>query len=145
MKKTSDRGWKAFDFGCDQKSNSPPTKKTKKVTVAEHSAISTQETGLTGKRKSSFNFINTVAPKSESDLAQSSPMLLISGPTGSAKSTTVNLLCNKLGISISEWVNPMDYDYDVFRSQGQISTFVEFLTESKWSSLLKSQTIKGLH
>lgn len=41
-----------------------------------------------------------------------------------------------MGIGISEWVNPMDQDYEFSRNSGQSAKFSEFLSDSKYPSLL---------
>lgn len=64
--------------------------------------------------------------------------LLITGPAGSGKTTTVRVLCKKLGINLTEWVNPVDHDFEVFRGLNQAGKFSEFLTESKWNSLFST-------
>nr|CAH7718275.1 unnamed protein product [Callosobruchus chinensis] len=46
-----------------------------------------------------------------------------------------------MGISVSEWVNPIDQDYEI-KGQNQISQFMEFLGDSKWNSLFDSQMKK---
>lgn len=65
--------------------------------------------------------------------------MLLSGPTGTGKTTTLNVLCKKLGISISEWVNPTDKDNELFKGNNQIKRFIEFLTDSKWHSLIETE------
>lgn len=61
----------------------------------------------------------------------------MSGPTGSGKTATVSVLCNILDISISEWVNPIDQEYE-YRGMKQIDYFIEFLSESKYNSLFET-------
>nr|CAI5858988.1 unnamed protein product [Callosobruchus analis] len=46
-----------------------------------------------------------------------------------------------MGISVSEWVNPIDQDYEV-KGQNQIAQFMEFLGDSKWNSLFDSDEKK---
>ncbi|EFA07969.1 Cell cycle checkpoint protein RAD17-like Protein [Tribolium castaneum] len=113
-------------------------------------------------KKRSFNFHQRLAPKTVPDLAvhskkiaevehwlqnnvcdnkNNSPnakFLLISGPPGSGKSITIQVLCKKLSIDITEWVNPLDQDFEVCRGANQVTRFVEFLTESKWNSLFST-------
>lgn len=64
---------------------------------------------------------------------------MLSGPTGCGKSTTVSVLCKEIGISISEWTNPVEQEYE-YRGQSQLNQFIEFLVESKWNSLFESES-----
>lgn len=57
------------------------------------------------------------------------------GPTGCGKTTTVNVVCKSLKIQISEWVNPVDREFDPCRVSGQTAQLIEFLSESKYPSL----------
>lgn len=75
---------------------------------------------------------------------QKSSFLMLSGPTGSGKTTTLNVLCKKLGISILEWVNPTDRDNEVFKGINQIKRFTEFLTDSKWHSLFETGSSRNI-
>lgn len=63
-------------------------------------------------------------------------MLLLTGPSGCGKTTTVHVLCNSMKIQVSEWVNPVDQDFEFTRNTGQTSRFAEFLSESKYPTLL---------
>lgn len=68
-------------------------------------------------------------------LQQTARFLLITGPTGSGKTSTIRVLCDSMSVDLSEWVNPMDQDFEVFRGPNQVTRFAEFLTEAKWNSL----------
>lgn len=70
--------------------------------------------------------------------------LLITGPAGSGKTSTVRVLCRKLGINLTEWVNPVDHDFEMFRGLNQAGKFSEFLTESKWNSLFSNGSKKAI-
>ena len=65
-------------------------------------------------------------------------MLLLTGPTGTGKTTTLRLLCEDMGIEVSEWVNPLPGDQELSGGPGQTVQFVEFLVESKYPSLLSN-------
>lgn len=65
-------------------------------------------------------------------------MLLISGPTGSGKTTSFNLICKSLKIDILEWVNPIDSDLDFWQG-GQSAKLLDFLEQSKYKSLIDSE------
>lgn len=60
---------------------------------------------------------------------------MITGPTGCGKTTTLNVLCKSLKIQISEWVNPVDREFDPGRASGQTAQLLEFLSEAKYPSL----------
>lgn len=63
------------------------------------------------------------------------PILLLSGPTGCGKTTTLNILCKFMQIQVSEWVNPIDKDFEYERSTSQTSRLLEFLSVAKYPSL----------
>ncbi|XP_054434436.1 cell cycle checkpoint protein RAD17 isoform X2 [Pteronotus mesoamericanus] len=74
---------------------------------------------------------------------QGGPILLITGPPGCGKTTTIKILSKELGIQVQEWINPVlpDFQKDdfkeimfnhessfhVFPYQSQITVFKEFL------------------
>lgn len=66
---------------------------------------------------------------------QTASFLLITGPTGCGKTVTVNVLCKSLNINVSEWVNPIDQDFEICRGPNQVNKFIEFLSETKYASL----------
>lgn len=62
-------------------------------------------------------------------------MLLITGPTGCGKTTTLNIVCKSFKVQVSEWVNPIDREFDFGRVSGQTARFAEFLYQAKYPSL----------
>ncbi|KAJ8936004.1 hypothetical protein NQ318_009685 [Aromia moschata] len=150
MKNMHSKTKRPFDFGAPKKNNLP----IRNGQQENH------------RDKKAFNFHNELAPKFITDLAvhpkkiqeleewlklnvlrtemKYAPLLLITGPTGSGKTSTINILCKKIGISITEWVNPVDQDYELFRNSGQLNNFMEFLSESKWNSLFDTGNNKNL-
>ncbi|XP_057661073.1 cell cycle checkpoint protein RAD17 [Diorhabda carinulata] len=156
----SSNQWKYFDFG-------PPTKNPSTTSVDFKKNFETKtvrqiknKNELFKQTKETFNFHEKLTPKSLNDLAVhpkklqeveewlkintlqahnrvSAPFLLISGPTGSGKTSTVTVICKTLKISISEWVNPIDQEYE-YKGMNQIDQFIEFLSESKYNSLFEN-------
>ncbi|KAJ8968641.1 hypothetical protein NQ314_002201 [Rhamnusium bicolor] len=164
MKRSRAREWKTFDFGPELKS---PVKNVNKKTSRNMDPEQvTADFRNTVTESQTFNFSKNIAPKTITDLAvhpkkiqeveewlklnvanqkmNYSSFLLLSGPTGSGKTATINVLCKKMEISVSEWVNPMDQDYELFRGPSQLKRFVEFLIESKWNSLLEIGNFKRI-
>lgn len=69
-----------------------------------------------------------------------SPILLITGPTGCGKTATVYLLSELMNIYIREWINTVDYDYEINRTANQVTRFNDFLvTEANFKSLFSDQ------
>ncbi|CAG9839662.1 unnamed protein product [Diabrotica balteata] len=154
------RQWKCFDFG-------PATKKVD-LSPKEH-IKENYETKITSSRKNipvtvkkCFNFHQQLAPQLISELAVHpkkiqevedwfnrfvldkkknffTPLLLLSGPTGSGKTSTISVICKKLNISITEWINPVDQDYE-YKGMNQVEKFLEFFSESKYCSLFENTT-----
>ncbi|KAK9883295.1 hypothetical protein WA026_001476 [Henosepilachna vigintioctopunctata] len=145
--------WKSFDFGP----NICSPKRTSSIEILDF-PLEKQVVKATYSNSSAFDFHSKLTPKVVSDLAVHSKkieevklwlenvfskqrdnhtaILLLSGPTGSGKTATLNVLCKDLDISISEWVNPVDQDYELLRGSNQMNTFIEFITtESKYTSL----------
>lgn len=69
----------------------------------------------------------------------SSPMLLVTGSTGSGKTTTVKVICKVLGIEIREWINPIDQATELEWGPSQLSQFLDVISDSKYPSLFGSQ------
>lgn len=40
-----------------------------------------------------------------------------------------------MNVRVTEWINPVDIDYELLKGPGQIVTFLEFFMESKYNSL----------
>lgn len=83
------------------------------------------------------------------------PMLLVTGPAGSAKTTTVKIVASSLNYSVKEWVNPVDkidfkeekiFDGDPYDKFGyfenrQIEKFEEFIfRSSRYKTLFEGET-----
>lgn len=66
------------------------------------------------------------------------PILVITGPTGCAKTTTLTVLCKELNIEILEWINPLSLSYEYESRPSQITQFLEFMLESKYPSLVSN-------
>ncbi|KAG5894109.1 hypothetical protein JTB14_004048 [Gonioctena quinquepunctata] len=157
--------WKSFDFGPDTKEKCSTTLEVMNVNT-DNKRVNKQNSRGAFTNKS-FNFHVKLAPRVISDLAihpkkiqevhewfrryvvdphpgvKLAPFLLLSGPTGSGKSATVDVICKTLGISISEWVNPMDQDFE-YKGTNQVNQFLDFLIESKWNSLFGINTNKRI-
>lgn len=73
-----------------------------------------------------------------STLQHGPSILLLTGPTGSGKTTTLRLLCKEMGIEVLEWVNRLSGDQELCSGPGQTVQFIEFLVESKYPSLLST-------
>ncbi|XP_045477149.1 cell cycle checkpoint protein RAD17 [Harmonia axyridis] len=165
VKKTSST-WKSFDFGPEK------VFPRKSPMVTDSSNYESKTRIITSKinnkpRKSSFDFYSQLSPKNISDLAvhpkkiqevkswlekafsneseKTNSFLLLSGPTGSGKTATLNVLCEQMGISITEWINPIDQDFELLRGPNQVNKFLDFLTtESNYSSLLNTSMLKRI-
>ncbi|XP_044253805.1 cell cycle checkpoint protein RAD17 [Tribolium madens] len=159
MKKTGNKWLGLFLDPEKTDHNAPPAK------LANASKKDTSVTSPVPKKRS-FNFHQRLAPKTVPDLAihskkiaevehwlqsnvcdnknrsPNAKFLLVTGPPGSGKSITIQILCKKLSIDITEWVNPLDQDFEVCRGPNQVVRFVEFLTESKWNSLFSTGSKK---
>ncbi|XP_017770429.1 PREDICTED: cell cycle checkpoint protein RAD17 [Nicrophorus vespilloides] len=149
--------WIAFNF--DQKETKDAPKKIKKP-VATKSVVA-----VPNEKLKSFKFFDKIDPKNIEDLAVHAkkikeveewldanvinpttkvnvPMLLLTGPTGAGKTTVVKVLCQCKNIDIQEWINPIDKDFETFKGPGQSVRLQEFLTESKFPSLLTKASTK---
>lgn len=78
----------------------------------------------------------------QSNIFQDVSILLLNGPTGCGKTTTLNVLCDILNIEIIEWINPIDKNYEFEMGPGQTARLLEFLTESKYPSLIQNSKYK---
>ncbi|CAH2001986.1 unnamed protein product [Acanthoscelides obtectus] len=147
---------KTHNVSKSKTENASPEKTTVNQSVTSNKLISDTVSGIS--KMPAFDFHQKLTPKTVSELAvhpkkiqeveswlqryvvspeqnmKRSQFLVISGPTGSGKTVTLNVICSSLGISVSEWVNPIDQDYEI-KGQNQISQFMEFLGDSKWNSL----------
>ncbi|KAJ3644846.1 hypothetical protein Zmor_022547 [Zophobas morio] len=155
MKKGAKK-WLGLQFDFEENSKTIPSTNCTTVEVKK------SKSDLSALKKRTFNFQLHLKPKIVTDLAvhskkigeveswlqlnvinrpknsvcnQTASFLLICGPTGSGKTATIQVLCKKLGIDISEWTNPVDQEFDFYRGVNQVTGFTEFLTESKWNSL----------
>ncbi|XP_060522258.1 cell cycle checkpoint protein RAD17 [Cylas formicarius] len=147
--------WKSFDFGPESsvdntEENILPTKLLTK----------SLDNGQTSENKVSLlNLQKKIVPKSVADLAihtkkiqelqgwlkfslsppgqekKCTPILLLSGPTGSGKTITLQVISKELNVALIEWVNPVDIDYEVGKGSSQRNRFLEFFHECKYSSL----------
>jgi cell cycle checkpoint protein len=153
MKKAGKK-WFAFDFEEEKSSESANLYEPRPDLLKKSNNYD-----LPVVNKRSFNFYRHLTPKTVADLAvhpkkinevelwlqnnvcnkpkncQTARFLLITGPTGSGKTSTIRVLCDSMSVDLSEWVNPMDQDFEVFRGPNQVTRFAEFLTEAKWNSL----------
>ncbi|CAH0563960.1 unnamed protein product [Brassicogethes aeneus] len=156
------KGWKSFDFGPKQEKQDQAPKKPHKTLVREKSCNEIESVV-----KKNFNFDKAVAPKKVEELAvhpkkikevelwlqmvvlekkqkSNASFLLLSGPTGCGKMATLNVLCKSMNITVSEWVNPIDQDYEITRGPNQVTRFIEFLTETKYVSLFDEPNQKKI-
>ncbi|XP_018575821.2 cell cycle checkpoint protein RAD17 [Anoplophora glabripennis] len=152
--------WKSFDFGPELELDSKLGIKYEKPNINKEQSSNTEI-----KMRNSFNFYDEIAPKTIEDLAVHSKkiedvqkwlilnvlnqemknkFLLLSGPSGSAKTTTLKVLCKKLSISVLEWVNPTDKVDEPFKRTSQMKRFMEFLIDSKWNPLFESENSKKI-
>ncbi|KAL0275876.1 UNVERIFIED_CONTAM: hypothetical protein PYX00_003601 [Menopon gallinae] len=80
------------------------------------------------------------------DFLRVPPMLLITGPAGSAKTVTLRVVVSSLNMSLREWVNPMDklefkseftlVDKSDFSESSQVDKFEDFIFRaSRYKSL----------
>lgn len=53
-------------------------------------------------------------------------------------------MCKSLNITLSEWINPVDQDYEMIRGTNQVNRFIEFLFESNYSSLLDNNNSRKI-
>lgn len=109
----------------------------------------------------SSNWIEHFAPRNKSDLAvhpkkvaeiedwfravkerkikSAAPMLLVTGPSGSAKSATIKMIAADFGYAISEWITPVDIEHkrntrndsdETTYSESQTDKIAQFLFQS---------------
>lgn len=76
-------------------------------------------------------------------------VLLLTGPPGSGKMTTLKVLCNHLKVQFTEWITPAPQIYDPQHFTGsycsQQRSFEEFLIRaSRYSSVLSSPAFKRI-
>lgn len=85
----------------------------------------------------------------ESDDYENS-ILLLTGPAGSGKTTSIKLVAKSMGFEINEWITPMDVEWSelgdndnaTFR-ENQIDKFRDFLfRSSRYSSLFEDERKK---
>ncbi|CAH1164628.1 unnamed protein product [Phaedon cochleariae] len=152
--------WKAFDFGPAKKEPSLSKESSKAEGIEQDIPVQIKRACENPGSKKCFNFHSRLEPQNISDLAvhskkiqevqnwfnqyvvssqqeDLSPFLLLSGPTGCGKTATIKVICRSLDVSISEYINPVDQDYE-YKGMNQISQFIEYLIESKWTSLFDS-------
>ncbi|KAL3274092.1 hypothetical protein HHI36_015508 [Cryptolaemus montrouzieri] len=160
MKKVS-KSWKSFDFGPDKIS----PKRTKSPNDHMDTFLVEQKFIAKSHSKDSFfDFFSDLIPKTTSDLAvhskkieevkvclerilsyDNTSFLVLSGPTGCGKTATLNVLCKEMGVSISEWINPIDQDFELVRGPNQVNRFLEFIsTESNYTSLFEVSAVKKI-
>ncbi|XP_044758725.1 cell cycle checkpoint protein RAD17 [Coccinella septempunctata] len=162
MKKSAN-SWKSFDFGPEKVL---PKKRSSITQTSNTEWERPANTKNNYSQKKSFDFFAELSPRDVSDLAVHSKkieevkfwlekvfndengqksFLLLSGPTGSGKTATLNVLCKSMGISISEWINPVDQDFELLRGPNQANKFLEFLTtESNYTSLFDISSSKRI-
>lgn len=122
----------------------------------------------------SSNWIENFAPKHKADLAIHTkkiteledwfgsisilrglaPILLLNGPSGCGKTTTLKVLANEFGFSISEWITPVDVEYtrDIENNynnniayEKQSDKFSHFLFQSsRYASVFDTSNTKRL-
>ncbi|CAG9863550.1 unnamed protein product [Phyllotreta striolata] len=147
--------WESFDFGpATSTEKSKPRKDDSNVTKRKQYVKPNSSTS-----NKALNFHKELAPVAVSDLAvhpkkieevenwlkfavfqdksKTAKFLLLTGPTGSGKTATLSVLCKTLGISITEWITPIDQEYEYNRTN-QIEQFSEFLFDAKYPSLFES-------
>lgn len=77
-------------------------------------------------------------------------ILLLTGPAGSGKTTTIKLIAKNMGFDVIEWITPMDVEWSELGdsengtfSENQVDKFRDFLFRaSRYSSLLEKDTKK---
>ncbi|XP_066137493.1 cell cycle checkpoint protein RAD17 isoform X2 [Euwallacea fornicatus] len=167
---TTFRTWKSFDFGpesevSEEKKTPDPSSKSYSCDIAlvAPKSIMSREKSLS--QQKTLDFYELIAPKDIKELAihakklqelegwlkivcgnslkkDKTEFLLLTGPTGSGKSTSVKILCSSLNLDVTEWTNPVDIDYEVFKGPGQVAKFSEFFSESQYCSLFSSRNSK---
>lgn len=120
----------------------------------------------------SSNWIENFAPRSKSELAvhpkkiielenwfnwikekkdkTSPPILIITGPSGCAKTTTIQVIAKEFGYTINEWVTPVDIEHfrhdrndndNIGFNESQVDKFSRFLFQSsRYRSVLDTST-----
>lgn len=88
-------------------------------------------------------------------LSEKASVVLLTGPSGSAKTTSLNLMAKKLNIEVQEWVNPVNEEYfsrdeefmgDRVFGDSQQFKFSDFLFRaSRYKSLCLSNETTHLH
>ncbi|KAF2903042.1 hypothetical protein ILUMI_03139 [Ignelater luminosus] len=170
MKKAA-RKWIAFNFDATPDSNLKTSTKAVNVvhtgsvnTTPIRNANQNNSTSTSNKNKMNFNFMEKLKPKTIEDLAVHPkkikevetwiqqnvlyanqvgvPILLLTGPTGCGKTATINVLCSIMNIKVVEWINPTDQDSEMSFMQAQIGKFLDFFTQSKYTSLCESSQKK---
>lgn len=49
-----------------------------------------------------------------------------------------------MNVSVIEWVNPVDIDFDVLKGPGQVTKFLNFFTEGRYCSLFSTGSEKKI-
>ncbi|XP_066261934.1 cell cycle checkpoint protein RAD17 isoform X2 [Euwallacea similis] len=167
---TTFRTWKSFDFGPESevgedKKIPDSASKTYSCDIASvfPKSVTPREKSLA--KQKTLDFYQLIAPKDIKELAihtkklqelegwlkvvcgndikkNKTEFLLLTGPTGSGKSTSVKVLCSSLNLDVTEWTNPVDIDYEVFKGPGQVAKFLEFFSESQYCSLFSNRSDK---
>ncbi|XP_050297927.1 cell cycle checkpoint protein RAD17 [Anthonomus grandis grandis] len=151
--------WKSFDFGPETSVDEGRSlkKKRKSFDNTSNASRASPRTSF-ARNNSNIDFFKLIEPKTPSDLMIHSKKVqevegwlkhvieqkqrlktefcLLTGPTGSGKTCTIQTLCKTMGVEVAEWTNPVDIDYEILRGPGQVTKFLDFFTESKYCSLL---------
>ncbi|KAF7281881.1 hypothetical protein GWI33_004082 [Rhynchophorus ferrugineus] len=134
--------WKSFDFGpetsVDEKKSSPKRKRTRTMIIPQ----STADLAVHSKKIQEIEgWIKFALNSKEKKHTQ---FLLITGPTGCGKSTTILTICKSINVKVIEWINPVDIDYELLKGPGQIAKFLEFFIESKYNSLFDETNVQKI-
>lgn len=159
--------WKSFDFGpkaiLDENIPHKKLKTNRKSLVNfrknNHQTISNNITEI--------NFLNDIIPQTVGDLCvhpkkikeieewlkfalhltnhkKNTQFLLLTGPTGCGKTATTLTVCKSMNVKVVEWINPVDIDFEFVHGSTQTSRFLDFFSQSKYSSLFDSSDSKKI-
>lgn len=160
--------WKSFDFGTETSVDERPSPPKKQKSLNSNLGNIRQEKKIVNEVKNSgFDFHKQITPRTVADLAvhpkkvkeveswlknalenhskrQTTQFVLVTGPTGCGKATTIHILCKLMNVTVTEWVNPVDIDFEILRGPGQVEKFSSFFSEGKYSSLFSTGNEKKI-
>ncbi|KAL1497407.1 hypothetical protein ABEB36_008384 [Hypothenemus hampei] len=154
--------WKSFDFGETTTGTESISVQKKCNTIKPKKRVVKSREIPSQLKQISFDFFKEIVPQSTSELVvhskklqelegwlktvteqyqydKKTEFLLLTGPTGSGKSSAIQVLCKSLNIEIAEWINPVDIDFDLLKQDSQISMFIEFFNDAKYCSLFNKE------